>query len=106
MRLLSTKRRPSDKAFKHDGTNRPPITTVVISLSAKDFGSDVVGSTHSGVGQLPTRFSPGIDLGTVADGQLDLVQIHRIPVFPVRLVGSSGKKLLVIAGLVLFMETC
>jgi hypothetical protein len=86
MRFIGTERRPANEAFKHDGTNGPPIAAIVVALAAEDFRGNVIRSTDRGVCELTTRFTPGIDLLAVANGQLNLVQVHRIPVVTARLV--------------------
>ena len=105
MRLFSAEWRPSDKTFKHDCANRPPITTKVITLSAKDFRSDVIRRSHGRVSKLPAGLPPSVDLGTVADSQLDLVQIHRVTVVPGGFVWASCEELLVVRCFVLFVES-
>ena len=106
MGLLCAERRPTDQAFKHDGANRPPIAAKVVALATEDLWRNVVGCTDSRVGQLATRLPPCVDLCTVANCQLDLVHVHRVSVVAIRLVGAAGKQLLVVAGIVLLVETC
>jgi hypothetical protein len=106
MGLLCAERWPTDQAFKHDGANRPPIATKVVALATEDLWRDVVGCTDSGVGQLTTRLPPCVDLCAVANCQLDLVHVHRVTVVAIRLVGAASKQLLVVAGIVLLVETC
>jgi len=72
--FLCTERGPTNQALEHDGANAPPITAVVVALAAEDLGSNIVGSTDGRVGELTTRFAPGVDLMAVADSQLDLVE--------------------------------
>jgi len=97
MRLLGAERRPSNQAFKHNRSHTPPIASEIITLPTKDFGSDVIGRTHRRVGELSTRFTPGIDLRAVADCQLDLVEVHRTAVAAAIGAGTStGEELLVI----------
>ena len=83
MGLLCAEWWPADETFEHDGTDRPPIATEVVSLAAEDLWCDVVGCTNSGVGQLATRLSPSVDLCAVADGQLNLIHVHRVSVIPI-----------------------
>lgn len=71
--LLSAERRPADQTLEHDCAYRPPITAVVVTLTAEDLRRDVVGCTDGRVGELSTRLTPCVDLGTVADSQLNLV---------------------------------
>jgi hypothetical protein len=73
VRLLSAERRPANETLEHDGADRPPITAVVVTLAAEDFWRNVVGCTDGGVGELSTRLTPCVDLGTVADSELNLV---------------------------------
>ena len=72
--FLCTEWRPSDQTFEHDGANTPPIAAVVVALATEDLGSDVIGSTNGRVCELATGLSPGVDLMTVADSQLNLVE--------------------------------
>lgn len=106
MGLFGAERRPADQAFEHDGTNGPPIAAEVVSLAAEDFWRDVVGCTDSGVGKLTTGFPPCVDLCSVADCQLDLVHVHRVAVVAIRLVRAASEQLLVVAGVMLLVETC
>lgn len=105
MRLLSAERRPTDETFEHDSAHRPPIASKVVSIAAEDLGGNVIGSTHSGVSELPAGLSPGVDLGAVADCQLNLVQIHGIAVVSGGLVGSTSQEFLVIRCFVFLVET-
>jgi hypothetical protein len=73
MRLLSAERRPSDQTLKHDRTHRPPIAAEIVALAAEDLGRNVVWRSDCGVGELATGLAPCVDLGAVADGELDLV---------------------------------
>lgn len=106
VRLLSAERRPADKALEHDGTDGPPIAAVVVTLSTEDLGSDVVGCTDSGVRQLTTGLAPAVDLCTVADRELDLIDGDRVAVVAIRgLRRVARKELLIVGRLVFLMET-
>lgn len=106
MWLLGAERWPSDKTLEHDCAHGPPITTIVVTLTTENLGRDVVGSTHSGVSELTTGLPPCVDLCAVADCQLNLIEVHRSSIISVRLVCATSKKLLVVASIVLLMETC
>ena len=106
MGLLCAEWWPADKTLEHDGTNRPPIAAKVIPLAAEDLWRNVVGCTDSGVGQLTTRLPPCVDLCAVADCQLDLIHVHGVAVVPIRLVGATSEQLLVVACVMLLVETC
>jgi hypothetical protein len=97
---------PADKTLEHDGSDRPPIAAIVVTLAAEDFRSNVVGGTNCRVGQLTSRLPPCVDLGTVADGELNLVHVHGVSVVTVGLVRTAGKQLLVVASVVLLVESC
>ena len=78
--VLCTKRRPTDEAFEHDSPNGPPVAAESIALAVENFGSDVIWGPDRGVGHNTTRFAPGVDLATVADCEIDLVQGDRVAV--------------------------
>ena len=46
MRILRTERRISNQTFKHDGSQRPPITFLTITLLEENFRSDVIRCTN------------------------------------------------------------
>lgn len=69
--VLSAEWRPSHEAFEHDGTNRPPIAQVGISLSVENFRSNVVGRSNSRICHGTARLPPRVDLSTVGYGQVD-----------------------------------
>ena len=50
MGRLGAKRWIPDKAFKHDGAQRPPIALTAIALLQEDLGCDVVWRSDSRVG--------------------------------------------------------
>lgn len=104
MRLLSAERRPANQTLKHNRTHRPPIAAVVVALAAENLGRNVIRRTDGRVGELATRLTPCVDLGTVADSELDLVEIHGLSVVSVRLVGAACEQLLVVACVVLLVE--
>lgn len=74
MGFLCTEWGPSDQTLEHDGADTPPIAAVVVALATEDFGSDVIGSTNGRVCELAAGLAPGVDLMTVADSQLNLVE--------------------------------
>lgn len=106
VRLLSAERRPADEALEHDGTDGPPIAAVVVTLSAEDLGSDIVGCTDGGVRQLTTGLAPAVDLCTVADRELDLIDGNRVAVVAIReLRRVAREELLIVGRLVFLVET-
>jgi hypothetical protein len=105
MRLLRTERRPPNQALKHDRSQAPPIASKVVSLSAEDFGGDIIGCTDCRVGELSTGFTPRIDLLAIRNGELDLVEVDGLAVIAVGTVFATCEELLVIRGFVLFVET-
>lgn len=54
VRLLGAEWWPADQALKHDGADTPPIAAVVVTLTSKDFGGNVIGGTNGRVGKLTT----------------------------------------------------
>jgi len=42
-RFLGTERGPSNEAFKHDGSKRPPVAAVIIAFAGKYLWGNVVG---------------------------------------------------------------
>ena len=80
MGLLCAERWPTDQAFKHDGADRPPIATKVVTLATEDLWRDVVGSADGRVREHPTRLAPCVDLIAVRYGKLDLVDANRVAV--------------------------
>ena len=104
MRLLSAERRPANQTLKHNRAHRPPIAAVVVALAAENFGRNIIRRTDGRVGELATRLTPCVDLGTVADSELDLVEVHGLSVVSVRLVGAACEELLVVACVVLLVE--
>ena len=104
--LFGAERGPADETLEHDGSDRPPIAAIVVTLTAEDLRGNVVGSTNCRVSQLASGLPPCVDLGTVADGKLNLVHVHGVAVVTVRLVCTAGKQLLVVASIVLLVESC
>ena len=84
MGLLSAERRPANKTLEHDGTDGPPVAAIVVTFSAKNLGSNVIGRTDGRVGQLTTGLAPTVDLCTIADRELDLVDGNGVTVVAVR----------------------
>lgn len=101
--LLSAEWRPSNQTFEHDGSNGPPITAIVITLARENLRCNVIGRSYSGIGKLATRFSPGVDLGSVGNGELDFVNGDRVPVVSTRLL-RAAHQLLVVRRLVFLVE--
>lgn len=89
--LLCAERRPADQALEHDRSHRPPITAKVITLATEDLRGDVIWCADGRVGELSPRFTPGVNLCAVANGKLDLVEVHRIPIVAGGLVRSASK---------------
>lgn len=101
-RVLRTEWRPTDEAFEHDRSYGPPITTEGIALTTKELWRNVVGCPHSRIGHDTARFAPSVDLSTVADSKVDLVEGDGVAV--PRLVRRTFHQLLVIRTFVLFVE--
>ena len=104
--LLGAERRPSDQALEHNGPHAPPITPKIVAFAGKDFGSNIVWSAHGGIGKLSSRFAPSVDLITVADRELDLIDVDAITVCA--RVGTRGfamHELLVVGGIMFFVES-
>lgn len=80
MCVLGTERRPSDLTFEHDRTQTPPVTVLCIPVATEDFRSNVVRGTDGRVGHNSAGLSPIVDHASVADSQIDLVQVDRVPV--------------------------
>lgn len=100
--LFRAEWRPSDKAFKHDRPDRPPIAKVSVSLSIEYFGSNVVWSANRRVSHRSTRLSPGIYLASVGNSQVDgVIEKSGIAVFVLR-GGSIFQKRLII-GIVMLL---
>ena len=103
MRVFSTERRPADQTFEHDGSDRPPVATKSIAISSEDLRCNVVGSTNGGISESPTGLTPCIDLATIANGEVDLVQRDRVTIS--RLVRRTLQKILVVLVVVLLLES-
>ena len=71
---------PTDEAFEHDCSHRPPVAAKGIALTAKDLGSYIVGSADRGVCHDTAGFAPGIDLAPVAHRKVNLVQRDRVSI--------------------------
>ncbi len=81
MGVFRTERRPSDKAFEHDSSDRPPVTEIGVSLVQEDLGCNIVRSSHGRIGHVSSRLAPCIDKSPIADREIDLlVQGDRIPI--------------------------
>ena len=81
--LFSAEWRPADQAFEHNRPNTPPVASKIVTFPCKDFRRDVVGCADCRIGELPTGFAPGVDLVTVADRKLYLVERHTVAVLTV-----------------------
>lgn len=73
MGILSTERRPADQTFKHDSSNRPPVTAEGVALASEDLRGDVVGCANGRIGDATARLTPCIDLST-AHSEIDLIE--------------------------------
>ena len=63
-------------------------------MATEDLGSNIIGGANSRICHDSSRLSPVIDCATIADSEVDLVEIHGIAVsWPTRL---SLEQLLVI----------
>lgn len=96
MRFLGAEWWPPDQTLEHNSTQTPPVTAVIITLSAEDFWCNIIRGTNSRVRELATRFPPCIDLLTIADGQLDLIEDDGLAIVTVRTVFAARKELLVV----------
>lgn len=94
MCILSTEGGPSNLTFEHDRTQTPPITVLSIAMTTEDFWGYVIRSTDSRIGHDSPGFSPVIDDTSIADCQVDLVQVYRVSVG--RSTRLSLEKLLVV----------
>jgi hypothetical protein len=103
--LLRAERRPADQTLKHDGAQTPPITAIIVSFSTEDLRRNVIRGANSGVRELSTGFAPCVDLLTVADGKLDLVEVDGIAVVAIGTVFAASEELLVIGCFMFLVET-
>ena len=71
---------PANQAFEHNRAHAPPVTAECVALPAEDLGGDVVWRADRGVSHHSPGFTPHIDLGAVADGEVDLIEADRIAV--------------------------
>lgn len=104
--VLGAERWPSDLALKHNRTQGPPIAVEGVAGAGEDLWCDVVWSSDGGVGHDATRFTPVVDDGAVADGQVDLVEVYGHAV--ARLVcwlSWLGEKLSVVGVVMHLVET-
>lgn len=104
MRFLGAERRPADQALEHDGTDTPPITSKVVTLTGEDLRSNIIRSTNGGVSELTARFAPGVDLVAVTDGELDLIDAYRLAVCSAWACAGVGHELLVVRSVVFLVE--
>ncbi len=96
---------PADEAFEHDCAYGPPVAAEGVACAGEDLGGDVVGGSHGGVGEDTAGFAPSVDLGAVADGEIDLVEGDGLAVFALLFVGAAFEEFLVVGVVVLFVET-
>ena len=104
--LFRTEGRPADQAFEHDGTHTPPVTSEIVASPCKNFWCNVIRCPNRGVGKLTSRLAPSIDLITIADGKLNLVQSYAVAIVT-RCCSRcfAVNELLVVLGIVLFVES-
>ena len=72
-------------------------------MTSENFGSNIIWCTDSRVGHQTSRASPVIDLGTVANRQVNLVDRNRVAVVA-RLVGFALEQLCVVVVVVELVE--
>jgi hypothetical protein len=102
MVVLRAEWRPADQTLEHDGSQRPPIAVKTVAVTSEDFGGDVVRGTDSGIGHQSSRSSPIVDLGSVANGKVDLVNGDRATITGA--IRSALEQLLVIVVVVKTVE--
>lgn len=78
--LFGAERWPSDLAFKHNGSQTPPVTVVRVTMPTENFRSNIIGCTDGGVCHNTSRSTPVVNDSSVADRQIDLVEINRVAV--------------------------
>ena len=103
MGIFSTERGPSNLTLKHNRAKTPPVTVMRVAMTAEDLRGNVVWSTNSRISHESSGLSPVIDNATVADSEVDLVEVYGIAIC--RSVGLSLKKALVVRVIVELMET-
>lgn len=103
MAVLGTERWPSYQTLEHDRSQRPPIAIERITLTSEDFGGDVIRCTDSGVGHQSTRSSPVVDLSSVRDSEIDLIDGDGSPISGT--IRFALQKLLVVVIVMKLMET-
>lgn len=72
-------------------------------MACENFRSNVIGCSDGGVGHQSPRPTPVVDLGSVADSEVDLINGNRVTV--ARFVRSSLQQLLVVVVVVQAIET-
>lgn len=105
VRIFGTERRPADQTFKHDGSNGPPVTAECVAFASKNLGCNIIRGSDCGVGHLAARFSPRVDLASIAYSEVDLIETDRMPII-FWLRRRTFEKLLVVRILVLYLEAC
>ena len=103
MAVLCTERGPTNETLEHDSAQAPPIAIEAVSMACEDLGRNVVWGTNSGISHQSTTSSPVIDLSTVRDSQVDLVDGNRVSIS--RTVALSLEKLLVVVIVVQLVES-
>ena len=96
MRLFSAERWPADQALEHDRAYTPPIAAEVVALAAEDFRCDIIWRADGRIGELTPRLAPGVDLITIRDSKLDLIDGDRVSILRNRLWSSLRHQLLII----------
>lgn len=103
MRIVCAEWRPSDHTLIHDRAQTPPVATEGVALPTKDLGRDVIGCADSRVCHDSPRFPPVVDLASIADRQIDLVECNAMPIILLGR-GRSPKQLLIVRCFVLLVE--
>lgn len=104
--IFSTEWRPANKALEHDGTNRPPIAEIGISLTIEDLGGDIVWGAHRRVSHCATGLTPRVDLPAVRDCEVySIVEEAGVAVFILG-GGDIFQESLVVGVIVLLFTAC
>lgn len=93
---------PTDQTLEHDRTHTPPVTAEGVALSTEDLGRNVVWSADRGVCHDTAGLPPLIDLGAIADCEVDLVEGDRHAIFA--WFAGGFEELLVVGVFVLSVE--
>lgn len=92
--VLGTERGPAHQTLEHDCSQAPPVAVKGVAVPGENFWGNVVGGSDCRVGHEPSASSPIVDLGTIRNGQVDLIQGDRVTV--TRTVRLALQELLVI----------